>query len=197
MSKEAQSIMSLQIMEDQYKNKYRIASARRPNWDYGSHGLYFVTICTKDRVPYFGEIVSSQTGSETQSIASLLVTDISKVAYDNWLQIPTYHPYVELDEFIVMPDHIHGILFINKPDKVTWDFNQFGPQRNNLASIIRGYKSSVKQFATVNNIDFIWQASYHDRVIRDDKEYANIKEYIHNNIDYWVLNKDDFNTLFP
>jgi REP element-mobilizing transposase RayT len=96
-----------------------------------------------------------------------------------------------------MPDHIHGILFINKPDKVTWVFNKFGPQRNNLASIIRGYKSSVKQYATVNNIDFIWQAGYHDRVIRDEKEYANIKEYIHNNIDYWVLKNDDFKTLFP
>jgi hypothetical protein len=55
-------------MEDQYKNKYRITSARRPNWDYGSHGLYFVTICTKDRVPYFGDIILSKTGSETQSV---------------------------------------------------------------------------------------------------------------------------------
>jgi putative transposase len=171
-------------MEDLYKNKYRISSARRPNWDYGSHGLYFVTICTKDRIPHFGEIIPSQIDSETQSITSLQITEIGQVAYNNWLQIPQYHPYVELDEFIIMPDHIHGIIFINKPEKTTWDFNQFGPQRNNLASIIRGYKSSVKQFATINNIDFFWQSSYHDRVIRDEKEYSNIREYIRNNIDY-------------
>ena len=102
--------MSLRNMEeDLYKNKYRITSARRPNWDYGSHGLYFVTICAKDRVPYFGEIISS----ETQSIASLQITDIGQVAYNNWLQIPQFHPYVELDEFIIMPNNFHAYL-LNK-----------------------------------------------------------------------------------
>jgi putative transposase len=69
-------------MGELYKNKYRITSVRRPNWDYGSHGLYFVTICTKDRVPYFGEIVEEQ----TQGIVSLRGTDIGSIAYDNWLK---------------------------------------------------------------------------------------------------------------
>jgi putative transposase len=64
--------------------------------------------------------------------------------YRNWIKIPEYHPYVELDEFVVMPDHIHGILFINKSDKIAWGANKFGPQRNNLVSIVRGCKSSVK-----------------------------------------------------
>ena len=150
-------------MEDLYKSKYRISSARRPNWDYGSHGLYFITICTKDRIPHFGEIISLSTNTKTQSIASLRIANLGEVAYNNWLQIPQFHPYVELDEFIVMPAHIHGIIFINKPDKTTWDLNQFGPQRNNLASIIRGYKSSVKQYATLNGIEFLWQSGYHDR----------------------------------
>jgi REP element-mobilizing transposase RayT len=102
-------------MEEKYQNKYRSSSFRLKGWDYGSHGLYFVTICTKDRIKYFGEIESR--GPETQSIVSLRRTEIGEVAHENWKQIPTFHPYVELDDFVIMPDHIHGIIFINKPDK--------------------------------------------------------------------------------
>ena len=91
---------------------------------------------------------------------------------------------------------IFGILFINKPDKIEWKVNKFGPQTNNLASIIRGYKSSVKQYASINNIDFLWQPKYYDRVIRDEKEYLNIKEYIYNNVENWLLNKDNFENLY-
>lgn len=181
-------------MDDLYKSKYRITSARRPNWDYGSHGLYFVTICTKNRVRHFGEII--ECANETQSIASLQATIIGKLAYTNWLKIPLYHPYVELDEFIIMPDHVHGILFINKPDKLTWGSNKFGPQRNNLASIIRGYKSSVKQYAVINDLDFQWQPKYYDRVIRDEREYLNIKGYIYHNADNWFSGKDNFENLY-
>jgi len=140
-------------MEGKYRNKYRISSPRLTNWDYGSHGLYFATICTKDRIQYFGEI---EMRDETQSIAFLKPTEIGEVALDNWLQIPQYHPYVEIDEFVIMPDHIHAILFINKPDKINWELSKFGPQRNNLASIIRGYKASVKKYATLNDIEFFW-----------------------------------------
>jgi putative transposase len=184
-------------MEEKYKNKYRATSARLAGWDYGSHGLYFITICTKDRVPYFGEIETGQTqNKETQSIASLRMTDIAKIAYDNWLQIPAFHPYVEVDAFVIMPDHIHGILFINKPDKLSWDVNKFGAQRNNLASIIRGYKSSVKQFAMLNSLGFAWQPGYYDRVIRNQREYENIIQYIYDNPDQWLLNKDNLENLF-
>ncbi|MFI5138843.1 MAG: hypothetical protein ACHQIM_13550 [Sphingobacteriales bacterium] len=152
---------------------------------------------------YFGEIeehtgseTQSSGRSETQSIASLRMTEIGKIAYDNWVNIPTFHPYVELDDFVIMPDHMHGILFINKPDKLTWETNKFGPQRNNLASVLRGYKASVKTHATTNDIEFSWQARYHDRVIRNEKEYLNIKGYIYDNPDQWYLNGDDFLNLF-
>jgi len=187
-------------MEGKYRNKYRTSSARLEGWDYGSHGLYFVTICTKDRVKYFGEI-EGNTGSETQrsetqSIASLQMTEIGKIAYQNWENIPTFHPYAELDDFVIMPDHMHGILFINKPDKTSWEINKFGGQSKNLASILRGFKSSVKTYSTTNNIDFSWQPRYYDRVIRNEKEYLNIKGYIYDNPDQWYLNGDDFENLF-
>ncbi|MBB5397546.1 transposase [Mucilaginibacter sp. AK015] len=178
-------------MEDKYKERYLIPSTRLKGWDYGSHALYFVTICTKDRIQYFGEIETDFAG-----LASLQKTVIANVAYCNWLKIPEYHPYVELDEFIIMPDHIHGILFINKPDKITWEVNKAGGQSKNLASIIRGYKSSVTQYAKINNIDFLWQPRYYDRVIRDQNEYLNIREYIYDNPNRWENHNRNFENLY-
>jgi len=186
-------------MEEEYKNKYRTSSARLSGWDYGSHGLYFVTICIKDRMHCFGEIekhVTETQSTETQSIASLRMTEIGEVAFHNWQNIPQFHPYIELDDFVIMPDHMHGILFINKPDKTSWELNKFGAQRNNLASVIRGYKSSVKTYATLNNIDFAWQPRFYDRIIRNEKEYFTIAKYITNNPDNWFWNKDNFENLF-
>ena len=171
-------------MEDKYLNKYRTTPARLIGWDYGAHGLYFVTICTKDRLHYFGEIVAS----EGPNSVSFKPTEMGSVAYDNWLKVPEHFPFVELDEFVVMPDHIHGILFINKPDKTDWDLNKFGAQSRNLASIIRGYKASVKKHATINEINFAWQPKYHDRIIRNENEYQNIKQYIFDNPEKWLLN---------
>lgn len=187
-------------MTEIFKNKYRIDSSRLKNWDYGSQGLYFVTICTKDRGNYFGEIeehlqetqyaAETQNIAETQNVASLRRTEIGNVAHNNWLDIPKHFQFVELDEFVVMPNHIHGVIFINKPDKEKWEPNRFGPQSQNLASIIRGYKAAVKAYATINNIEFSWQPRYHDRVIRNQKEYLNIREYIFNNPQQWLINGD-------
>ncbi|GGH20517.1 transposase [Mucilaginibacter phyllosphaerae] len=178
-------------MEDKYKSRYRISSTRLEGWDYGSHALYFVTICTKDRVPYFGIVEKKE-----QDISSLKNTLIADIAYNNWLKIPQFHPYIELEGFVIMPDHIHGILFINKPDKDTWELNKAGGQSKNLASVIRGYKSSVKQYAVLNNVDFSWQPGYYDRVIRNEKELANIQQYIYDNPDNWLLKGTDFENLY-
>ncbi|WP_214071338.1 transposase [Mucilaginibacter sp. dw_454] len=176
-------------MDDKHLNKYRIPSTRLSNWDYGSHGLYYITICTKDRVPYFGDIISER-DPETQNIASLHSTKIGDIAYKNWLDIPNHFSFIELDDFVIMPNHIHGILFINKPDKDFGEINKFGAQRQNLASVIRGYKASVKTYATKHDIEFNWQPRYHDRVIQSEKEYLNTKQYIFNNPEQWLLNGD-------
>ncbi len=94
-----------------------------------------------------------------------------------------------------MPDHLHGILFFNKPHKSTWEVNKFGVQKDNLASVLRGYKSSVKKFANDNNIDFAWQPRYYDRIIRNDCEHNNIKQYIYDNPNNWINGKEDFANL--
>lgn len=156
-----------------YKNKYRIESARLQNYDYGSNGAYFVTICTKNRIQYFGEIrrdakscvssLSPKPDIPSSSIYNSLpfqkmyLSEIGQSAYDCWLKIPKHFPFVKLDVFVIMPNHIHGIIIIDKEDKELHVFhgkNKFGPQSRNLASIIRGYKIGVTKFANQNGNDF-------------------------------------------
>lgn len=168
-----------------FKNKYRISPARLANWDYGSNGSYFITICTENRIHYFGDIIVDH------GIASLRPTEIGKVAIENWKQIPQHFPFIKLDEFVIMPDHMHGILAINKPDKNDWQPNRFGVQSQNLGSVIRGYKASVKSYATIHNIKFAWQAKYHDHVIRNERELRNIKHYILQNPLKWIRDKKE------
>ena len=89
-----------------FQNKYRIASARAQWWDYGWNGAYYITICTHNREHYFGEIVDKKMNlSKTDVIADIL-----------WNIICQHHKFVELGDFVVMPNHIHGILILNKPD---------------------------------------------------------------------------------
>ena len=203
--------------EDKFNDTYRIPSARLKYWDYGSHGLYFVTICTKDRNSYFGEISTVETQNiaslqqpenivslqqpgniapqQPENIAPLQPTIIGKIAKDYWLQIPIHFPFVELDEFVIMPNHIHGILFINKPSYTEWKPNTFGPQSKNLASIVRGYKAGVKAYATKNNIQFEWQSRYWDTIISNEKDLQAITQYIISNPSNWIRDRNNPSNL--
>ena len=89
-----------------FNNKYRIPSARLQNWNYANEAMYFVTICTRYRAHYFGEIIDHP--------PSLLPTEIGKIAHEEWYKSVSLRPdmNLELGEFIVMPNHIHGIVII-------------------------------------------------------------------------------------
>lgn len=176
------------LVADKYQNKYRIETTRLRGYDYGAHGSYFVTICCKDRLHYFGEIDNDV---DAGNIPYLHQTTIGRIASEYWIQIPRHYPFVELDEFVVMPNHIHGILFFNKPDKQDWVPNKFGVQSQNLAAVIRGYKSSVKRFANLNNIEFAWQNRFYDSIIRDANSLKRIQDYIIANPSKW--NDDELN----
>jgi len=87
-----------------FKGKYRIESTRLQNWDYGWNASYFITICTKDREHFFGKIEKDK----------MILSEIGKMAEKYWFEIPEHFPFVKLGEFVVMPDHIHGIIEIAK-----------------------------------------------------------------------------------
>ena len=175
-----------------FRNKYRIESTRYPKWDYGRNGIYFITICTKNREMYFGKI----------EYGKMNLSEIGKIANKCFIEISDHFPFVKMGEFTIMPNHIHGIIIIdkknnksgsqdlpiNQPSKTK---NKFGPQSQNLGSIIRGFKIGVKKFATMNNIDFGWQSRFHDHIIRDKPEYNRIEKYIIDNPGNW--GNDKFN----
>jgi hypothetical protein len=162
-----------------FNNKYRIPSARWADWDYATEGAYYVTICTKDRKHYFGEIRDKE----------MLYSELGKIALEEWIKTDEVRPDMQLDMacFQVMPNHIHGIVVIGRDerDNAYYTGNKFGPQSKNLASVMRGFKSAVTSCARKLNIPFEWQARYHDRVIRDDDEFRRIAAYIEQNPQKW------------
>ena len=189
-------------MEKKYQNKYRIPSARLKNWDYGSNGAYFITICTQNREHFFGEIV------ETQFIAS----EIGTLAEQFWMEIPQHFPYIELGNFVVMPNHVHGILIIDKNVKtlqcnvsenespvetlhcnVSTNKNEqmanISPKSGTISTILRSYKSVVTKNARFIHAEFGWQPRFHDHIIRNAPEWERIQTYIENNPMNWKEDK--------
>ena len=182
--------------------------------------MYFVTICTENRECFFGDVV------ETRCIASLSdepeskieLNDLGKIVETEWLKSPELRPdmNLELFEYVVMPNHFHGIIYIDDNQYNTADFgnqrdgdamhrvstagntidystfnqkNKFGPQAKNLASIIRGFKSAVTTYARKNDIPVGWQARFHDHIIGSNEEYMRIGGYIENNPQNWSEDK--------
>lgn len=174
---------------EKFQGKYRIPEARWKGFDYGSNAMYFVTICTKNRENYFGEIPIVQ----TDNYPSVRMTEIGKIANDFWMEIPKHYPFVLLDEFVLMPNHLHGILIFRKENYNEWNLNKFGVQSQNLAAVIRAYKSSVKRYANQKNIEFYWQSRYYDRIVRDYEELRRIQIYIQNNPNNWK--NDEYNQM--
>lgn len=171
---------------------------RLQGYDYSRNGYYFITICAKDHINYFGEIKNN----------CVELTQIGKITQNFWLQIPQKFKNIYLDEFVIMSNHIHGILIINNkiddrycknmprpnnnlincrnmPRHVPTDnknfqiANQFSkPIKNSVSMVINHFKGSVTKFCNQNNFKFQWQPRFHDRIIRNEKEYFAIKQYI-------------------
>ncbi len=186
---------------DKFRDTYKIPSARLQQWDYGSPGLYFITICTQNREHFFGEVIvpspdSSALSLDLPAAQFMKYTPIGELVHRYWQQIPQFSPYVEVDAFIIMPNHLHGILFLNKPNYQQWQPNTFGPQSQNLASVIRGFKAAVKKYATTYQIPFAWQSRFYDRVIRSEKELQHIRAYIYDNPLKWEAEKNNPENLW-
>ncbi len=176
-------------MPDKFQNKYRIPSARLQTWDYGWNGSYFVTICTANREHYFGKIIDRE----------IQLSPVGKLAQQFWDEIPQHFSFVQLEAFVVMPNHVHGIITINKNNEQTRqslaskdDSNQTpgeqrlrNPEKHSLSSIIGSYKSIVTKQSRQTNPIFSWQTRFHDHIIRDHEEFARINNYIEMNVENW------------
>ncbi len=183
---------------------------RLPDFDYASEGAYFVTICAYQRECVFGDVVGD----------AMQLNAAGKIVQEEWLQTGSKRPYVVLDEFVVMPNHFHAILFIMKSDdeaargirvgarRAIEPRNQrdanVGAQRaaplqphvtaRSLGAIVRGFKSAatkrINEQRGTPGVP-IWQRNYYEHVIRNELSLNDIRSYIQTNPARWAEDNEN------
>jgi putative transposase len=167
-----------------FKNKYRVESSRLKDWDYSTPAWYYITICIKNMKCWFGEIKNGK----------VILNKIGKLVKDEWMRTKELRENVDLDYFIVMPNHLHGIIIINGSEikRNVEPHRDAALQivRNNLSDIIRGFKGSCTRQIHINiNRSFAWQAKFYDHIIRNELDLFRIRNYIQNNPLKWEMNE--------
>ncbi|MGQ0663027.1 MAG: transposase [Pseudomonadota bacterium] len=145
---------------------------RLPHHDYAQPGAYFVTICSAERACLFGEIIDG----------TMRLNALGFIVEDAWRDLPQHYEHLRLDEFVVMPNHLHGVLAMD--EGVAFPVPEF----------VRAFKTfSARRINTRRNTPGapVWQRSYHDHVVRDEAELARIREYIRNNPIKWELDDEN------
>lgn len=179
-----------------FKNKYRIESTRLKYWDYSNSGFYFATICTKNIINYFGEIIDGK----------MVLNEYGHIVEHYLKQIHAHFCFVNVDSFVIMPNHVHLILQIKYKPKQRRDvallrlyrngnarMSIISPKPKSISSIIRSYKSICKRI--INRIDkyndFNWQPRFYEHIIRTEIDLYNIRAYIKNNPKNWDCDRNN------
>lgn len=171
-----------------YKNKYRIESTRLKGWDYTNSGIYYVTICTGNMTNFFGNVKNGE----------IFLSKPGKIVDEEWLNTAVLRSNVILDEYVIMPNHFHGIIAL---EKITTLASPETSQRdvctrqhlsaNSLGSIINQFKGKCTKRINESANNFHWKERFHDRIIRNETELNNVREYIRYNPSKW--DTDEFN----
>jgi putative transposase len=169
-------------------NLHHRKSIRLKEYDYSQPGDYFVTVCTYKRENIFCTIVNE----------SVCLSPAGDIIKRHWEEIPKYFENVELDEFIIMPNHIHGIIGLTEPVGAIHEsplpMTQHQRRTMTLSKIIGRFKMlSAKEINLMNKTPghHVWQRNYYEHVIRDDKDLNNIRDYIVNNPLQWHADEEN------
>ncbi len=171
--------------------KHHRHSIRLKGHDYTSAGAYFITICTYQRDCLFGEIVAG----------AVRLNDFGSVVCECWEAIPRHFPNATVDAFVVMPNHVHGVLVINETAHVGATHASplhapplpHGPKRQSIGAIIGSFKSAVTKRINVLRAmpgAPVWQRNYYEHIVRNEREWHAIRRYIQNNPVQWALDRD-------
>ncbi len=161
-------------------HRHHRRSIRLKGYDYSQEGAYFVTIVTWRRDFLFGEIVNGE----------MILNEHGQIADECWREIPNHFPHVELGAYVIMPNHMHGIILINddvgarhaSPLQKTPN----GVSKGSLGAIIGSYKSAVTRLIGRElNETGIWQRNYYEHIIRNDNDLQNKTDYIEANPLLW------------
>ncbi|MDB9537993.1 transposase [Dolichospermum planctonicum CS-1226] len=178
-------------------------SIRLKGYDYSQSGLYFITICCYQRECLFGNIINSQ----------IILNNFGQFIKEEWLKSAEIRKEIEFDDFVIMPNHFHGIVIINQEINSDFMKNDVDFQDNNvgancrsplgqiqlsrpkismkpksISSLIAGFKSATtKKINIIRNTpqNPVWQRNYYDHIIRNDESLARIREYVQNNPLSW------------
>ena len=153
-------------------------STRLKEFDYSQFGYYFVTICIKERKDFFSKIKNS----------SIILSKYGNIISEILINMQSYYN-VEIDYYVIMPDHIHLIIILDKDES---------KKNYSLSDVIGKFKSfSSKKIRKVLEVEekFEWQKSFYDRIIRNEKELYKIRKYIQENPLRWDIEKDNRENL--
>ncbi len=151
-----------------YRNRFRIPSTRLPGWDYGGGGIYCVTICTQGRICWFGEIAEGE----------MDLSDLGEIVAEEWMEMARRRPHVDLDAWIVMPNHFHGILSLQPP--------RLDGRPTPLGEAIGHFKGAcTSRIWAGGQRDFDWQPRFFDQIIRSEDTLLQFRRYIQENPLRW------------
>jgi REP element-mobilizing transposase RayT len=167
-----------------FKNKYRVESTRLQGYDYTQPGAYFITIVTYNRACLFGKIINGE----------MILNEYGEIVKNEWEKTGIIRPNIIIDKYIIMPNHLHGILIIN--DNICRDtlqrvstIEKFGkPTKNSIPTIVRSFKSTTtKQINIIRKSPNtrLWQKNYYEHIIRDTDDLSRIRKYIKENPSNW------------
>lgn len=180
---------------DDNASRWRRRLIRLRQYDYGQAGAYFVTTCTHERICLFGEVAS----------ATMQLNRAGTIVRDCWRAIPDHFAGVELDEFVVMPNHVHGIIIIMDPVGATHasplpihasplPSRSAGPTRRSIGAIVGSFKAAASN--RINRMRStpgasVWQRNYHEHVIRNPESLERLRSYISGNPACWPGDPDN------
>jgi putative transposase len=175
-----------------FLNRYRVESTRMVGWDYAAEAWYFVTICTNLRTHFFGTVTDG----------AMCLSEEGEVADRELRETASRLPWICLDAYVVMPNHVHFLVGLSSIRQVRKDapgdvVRGFGPlQRASLSSIVNHYKGRVtRHLHRMGHAEFEWQPRFHDRVVRCEQELVGRRKYIEDNPAKWHL--DSLSRPFP
>ena len=196
-------------------HRYHRRSIRLEEYDYAQRGAYFITIVTKERAFLFGNVVNGQMG----------LVECGEIARECWQDIPAHFPNVDLDGFVIMPNHVHGVLVLTDdratgvgathasplrnasppPHSPPTDGAPLsglprGPERASVGAVVGSYKSAVSR--RVNAAPGtpglpVWQRNYHEHIIRDEALLNRVRQYVLDNPALWALDRENPQAVAP
>ena len=167
----------------------QIIRERRPTrlkgYDYSQAGRYFVTVCTKDRIHWFGDIRNGK----------MILNESGRIAAEQWKWLGNQYDTVTIDEYCIMPNHLHGIIGIavgNGRDRSLQPNDRPQPKIKPLPELMGAFKTTSSKLIHRNGLpEFQWQKSYYDRIVRTESSLNTMREYVRNNPLNWETDSEN------